>query len=113
MVKDMDETAVYAVVKSVVDKHDCERLLCCMAPPDEYDRESREVVSAIDREGPVTVKGLAKILRLVFFSAFHSWTIEDFPALRYYVPMAKDLWSQLPANCRQSSTSTKPPTTST
>jgi hypothetical protein len=114
MVKFTDKEKVYAIVKAVVDKHDIKRLLCCMAPPDEYDRESREIVSAIGREGPVTKKGLPRLIRMVFFHAFHIWSYENFPRLQYYKPMAKDLWEQLPDECcRQLSTSTKTPTTST
>jgi hypothetical protein len=114
MVRDMNRTAVAAIVKEVVDKHDLERLL--YGSPDEYDRETDEVVKLIEREGPVTAHGLAKALRLIFFWSYHMWTHDNLPRLQYYKPMAKELWTKLPKECRyrrQSSTSTKTHTTRT
>jgi len=116
MIRDMNSSMVEAIVKRVVDSHDLERLLCCGAPNDEYDCEVREITRVIEREGPVTVHGLTKAIRLIFFWSYHAWTIENLPNLKYYRPMAKELWDNLPKECqrrRQSSTSTKAHTTRT
>jgi hypothetical protein len=101
MVKDMNLTAVTAVVKKVVDAHDPEILLKCGCPEDEYDPESLEIAKAIDREGPVSTRGLAKIVRHVMHHSYHSWTLENPTQVSAYIPLAKDLWKALPKECRR------------
>ena len=102
MVKDMDVTVVFPVVKKVLDKHDIETLLKHgFGSADEYDLESLKVMDAIHREGPVTKNGLARIIRLVFHYSYHSWTMEDMDPIKHFMPMAKELWEALPANCRE------------
>lgn len=91
---------LFPIVKRIMDKFDPERLLCCKAPEDEYDREWHDIVSAMEREGPVTIPHLAKIIRTVLYCAFHSW-IEDIPDWKRYLPEATVLWQALPNDCRQ------------
>lgn len=97
----MNLTAVTAIVKKIVDAHDPEKLLKLGAPEDEYDRESEYIAKAIDREGPVTRNGLAKIIRLVMIWSFNSWTHDVIQPISHYMPLAKELWKALPKECRR------------
>lgn len=102
MLRHMNTGSVFPAIKEVVDAHDPEMLLRCGAPRDEYDSESKEIMEAIRREGPVTPRDLACIVRLVFHYSFRSWSHERMARLSAYMPLAKNLWQALPLACRRS-----------
>lgn len=99
MVKDLNREQIFPVVKAVVDRHDLESLLKLGSPADEYDRESQEIVDALYREGPMTVRELAYALQHVFHHSYGMWTT---PSVKVGVFMktARDLWGELPKECR-------------
>jgi|SRR5665213_1760769 len=96
---DINENEIYPIIKKLIDEDDLESLIKLGAPTDEYAYECREITQAIIREGPVTFIGLAKIIRLVFFYKFNSWTIEDMPLLTPYLHTAYEMRNRLPASC--------------
>lgn len=96
MLKHMNEGPVLSAIKEVMKTHDPETLLRLGAPQDEYDPESKEIMRAIKREGPVTPRDLAYIVRLVLHYHFHSWSHERMAPLSTCMPLAQDLWKALP-----------------
>src|SRR5271157_4440168 len=70
------ETAVFSVVKSVIDSNDPETLLKVGCPTDEYDPESRSIAQGWVMNGRHRVggTGLAHIIALVWHYHFGDWT---------------------------------------
>lgn len=101
MIRKMNRGKVFPLIKKVIDSHDPEILLKMGCPADEYDLESNQIMDAIEREGPVTIHGLARIIRVVFYHNNHLWTREKFPRISLYTATAKELWKELPQELRR------------
>lgn len=91
---------IYSAIKTVVDKHDFYRLLILGCPKNEYDPESKMIAAAIRREGPVTSRGLARIIQHIFHHQFEAW-VDPMLQLRAYTPLAREIWDSLPPACRR------------
>ncbi len=101
MVVDMDKEAVFAIIKRIVDKYNPETVLTFGAPADSYDRDSKEIRDAIDREGPIDRDGLACIIRLVMVYSHHSWQESVLPHISSYAKITEEMWEALPPDCRR------------
>ena len=77
MNKEIRKTALFKVVKDVIDKCDCEHLLCSGAPEDEYDRESEFITQRLSPN--MTVPQISAVIARVMNEGFSTgWRSDDF-----------------------------------
>lgn len=94
---------IFGIVKKVIDKHDPYHLIRMEGGglSDEHDQTCLKIVDAIGREGPCGVHELASVIRFAFKTDFDAWSFPKMPAMRFYMPVAKELWQELPEECRR------------
>lgn len=60
----------FCTVKIIIDTWDPIDLLCCHAPPDEYDIEIRQIVLQSSYIDNISAENLARIIHNVFLESF-------------------------------------------
>ena len=60
----------FHIIKTLIDQWDPIKLLCCHAPPDEYDYETREILAEVNQLNEISVIELSEIIYHTFEESF-------------------------------------------